>query len=85
MIVAMEFEELYRKDGSYIDQGIVELRVRKFTSESVCKKKFYDLFGDVKSVGKLKIIGVVRKQKARKCRNTRRAKKMKNKSNLNIT
>lgn len=40
MIVAMEFEELYRKDGSYIDQGIVELRVRKFTSESVCKKNF---------------------------------------------
>ena len=22
MIVAMEFEELYRKDGSHIDQGI---------------------------------------------------------------
>lgn len=57
----MEFEELYRKDGSHIDQGIVELRVRNFPPESVCKKKFYEIFGDVKSVGKLKIIGVVRK------------------------
>lgn len=61
MIVAMEFEELYRKDGSHIDQGIVELRVRNFPPESVCKKKFYEIFGDVKSVGKLKIIGIVRK------------------------
>lgn len=39
MIVAMEFEELYRKDGSHIDQGIVELRARNFPPESVCNKK----------------------------------------------
>ena len=41
MIVAMEFEELYRKDGSHIDQGIVELRVRNFPPESVCIEKHF--------------------------------------------
>lgn len=57
MIVAMEFEELYRKDGSHIDQGIVELRVRNFPPESVCKKNFMKYLEMSKVLVNLKLSG----------------------------
>ena len=62
MIVAMEFEVLYGKSRSHIDQGIVELRLRNFAAMAVSARQNFMKYLEMSTVlVELKAIGVVRK------------------------